>query len=119
MLSHLASRVFGTPLLVHRAKLAIILAVMGERLGIAPACGGPDLAVCEAIDRCAHGHAEGLGGDGVATQPGDVGVASLTIKNGKQPGEGCCCSPRCAQAVIMSAGWPPETLASLLAGCPR
>ena len=36
MLSHLASRVFGTPLLVHRAKLAIILAVMGERLGIAP-----------------------------------------------------------------------------------
>ena len=113
-------------MLVHRAKLDIILAVMGDRLGIAPACGGPDLAVCEAIDRCAHGHAANLGGDGVATQPGDVGVAALTIKNGKPPGEGCRYSPRCAQAVIMGsdlvasgfAGWPPETLVSLLAGCP-
>lgn len=36
MLPHLASRLFGTPLLVHRAKLDVILAVMGERLGIAP-----------------------------------------------------------------------------------
>jgi signal peptide peptidase SppA len=36
MLPHLASRLFGTPLLVHRAKLDIILAVMGERLGVAP-----------------------------------------------------------------------------------
>ncbi len=38
MLPHLASRLFGTPLLVHRAKLDVILAVMGERLGLtAPA----------------------------------------------------------------------------------
>ncbi len=35
MLPHLASRLFGTPLLVHRAKLDVILAVMGERLGLA------------------------------------------------------------------------------------
>jgi signal peptide peptidase SppA len=36
MLPHLASRLFGTPLLVHRAKLDVILALMGERLGVAP-----------------------------------------------------------------------------------
>ncbi len=36
MLPHLASRLFGTPLLVHRAKLDVILAVMGERLGVVP-----------------------------------------------------------------------------------
>ena len=35
MLPHFASRLFGTPLLVHRAKLDVILAVMGERLGLA------------------------------------------------------------------------------------
>ncbi len=35
MLPHLASRLFGTPLLVHRAKLDVILAVMGERFGLA------------------------------------------------------------------------------------
>jgi signal peptide peptidase SppA len=35
MLPHLSSRLFGTPLLVHRAKLDVILAVMGERLGLA------------------------------------------------------------------------------------
>jgi signal peptide peptidase SppA len=38
MLPHLASRLFGTPLLVHRAKLDVILAVLGERLNLqAPA----------------------------------------------------------------------------------
>jgi signal peptide peptidase SppA len=36
MLPHLVSRLFGTPLLVHRAKLDVILAVMGERLGVTP-----------------------------------------------------------------------------------
>ena len=35
MLPHFASRLFGTPLLVHRAKLDVILAVMGERLRLA------------------------------------------------------------------------------------
>src|SRR3546814_17067841 len=34
-MTYLASRLFGTPLLVHRAKLDVILAVMGERLGLA------------------------------------------------------------------------------------
>lgn len=43
MLPHLASRLFGTPLLVHRPKLDVILAVLGERLNLqAPAA---DLAV--------------------------------------------------------------------------
>ena len=36
MLPHLASRLFGTPLLVHRAKLDVILAVLGDRLNIHP-----------------------------------------------------------------------------------
>lgn len=36
MLHHLASRLFGTPLLVHRAKLDVILAVLGDRLNIPP-----------------------------------------------------------------------------------
>ena len=36
MLPHLASRMFGTPLLVHRAKLDVILAVLGDRLNIQP-----------------------------------------------------------------------------------
>jgi signal peptide peptidase SppA len=34
MLPHLASRLFGTPLLVHRAKLDVILSALGSRLGI-------------------------------------------------------------------------------------
>lgn len=34
MLPHLASRIFGTPLLVHRAKLDVILSALGPRLGI-------------------------------------------------------------------------------------
>jgi signal peptide peptidase SppA len=36
MLPHLASRLFGAPLLVHRAKLDVILAVLGDRLNIHP-----------------------------------------------------------------------------------
>ncbi len=36
MLPHLAARIFGTPLLVQRAKLDVILAVLGERLNILP-----------------------------------------------------------------------------------
>lgn len=34
MLPHLASRIFGTPLLIHRAKLDVILAVLSDRIGI-------------------------------------------------------------------------------------
>ena len=32
-LPHLASRLYGTPLLVARSKLDIILAVLGDRIG--------------------------------------------------------------------------------------
>jgi len=35
MLTHLASRIFGTPLLVHRSKLDVILAALSDRIGIA------------------------------------------------------------------------------------
>jgi len=34
MLPHLASRLFGTPLLVHRAKLDVILSALGPRFGL-------------------------------------------------------------------------------------
>jgi capsid assembly protease len=40
MLPHLAARLFGTPLLIHRAKLDVILSVLGPRLGI-----GTDAAI--------------------------------------------------------------------------
>lgn len=43
MLPHIASRIFGSPLLVHRPKLDVILAVLSDRLGIAPPAA--DLAV--------------------------------------------------------------------------
>jgi signal peptide peptidase SppA len=43
MLPHLAARLFGTPLLVHRAKLDVILAVLGERLNLAAPAA--DLAI--------------------------------------------------------------------------
>ncbi|WP_240127018.1 S49 family peptidase [Thermomonas alba] len=36
MLPHLAARLFGTPLLVQRAKLDVILAVLAERMALAP-----------------------------------------------------------------------------------
>ena len=32
---HLASRIFGTPLLIHPRKLDVILSVLGPRLGVA------------------------------------------------------------------------------------
>ena len=40
MLTFLASRLFGTPLLIHRPKLDVILSVVGQRIGMAdvPAC---------------------------------------------------------------------------------
>ena len=34
-LSHLASRLYGTPLLIARAKLDVILFLLGPRLGLA------------------------------------------------------------------------------------
>ena len=35
MLPHLAARLFGTPLLIHQPKLDVILAVLGQRVGLA------------------------------------------------------------------------------------
>jgi len=47
MLPHLASRLFGRPLLVQRAKLDVILTVLGPRLGLSPSANLPevDLAI--------------------------------------------------------------------------
>ena len=39
LLPHLAARLFGVPLAIHRPKLDVILAVLGPRVGLA------DLAV--------------------------------------------------------------------------
>jgi signal peptide peptidase SppA len=35
LLPHLAARLFGTPLLIHQPKLDLILAVLGQRIGLA------------------------------------------------------------------------------------
>ncbi len=45
-MTYLASRLFGTPLLIHRPKLDVILSVVGQRIGIAdvPAMPMMDLA---------------------------------------------------------------------------
>ena len=46
-MTYLASRLFGTPLLIHRTKLDVILSVVGQRIGIAdiPAMPSMDVAV--------------------------------------------------------------------------
>ena len=46
MLTFLASRLFGTPLLIHRPKLDVILSVVGQRIGMAdvPALPPVDMA---------------------------------------------------------------------------
>jgi signal peptide peptidase SppA len=45
-MTYLASRLFGTPLLIHRPKLDVILSVVGQRIGMAdvPAMPGMDMA---------------------------------------------------------------------------
>jgi signal peptide peptidase SppA len=45
-MTYLASRLFGTPLLIHRAKLDVILSVVGQRIGMAdvPAMPMMDMA---------------------------------------------------------------------------
>lgn len=35
VLAHLAARLFGVPLAIHRPKLDVILAVLGARIGLA------------------------------------------------------------------------------------
>ena len=47
MFPHLAARLFGTPLLVQRAKLDVILAVLAERLPLA----GPDAQLAPPLPR--------------------------------------------------------------------
>lgn len=37
LLPHLAARLFGTPLMIHRPKLEVILAVLGPRIGLSQA----------------------------------------------------------------------------------
>ncbi|MEW6415831.1 MAG: S49 family peptidase [Pseudomonadota bacterium] len=67
MLPHLASRIFGTPLLVHRAKLDVILSALGPRLGIdhpIPA-DAPDRLAALPPAR--------------STSPGAVGIAVIPI----------------------------------------
>ncbi len=46
-MTYLASRLFGTPLLIHRPKLDVILSVVGQRIGMAdvPAMPSMDMAV--------------------------------------------------------------------------
>ena len=46
-MTYLASRLFGTPLLIHRPKLDVILSVVGQRIGLADVLPMPamDLAV--------------------------------------------------------------------------
>ena len=46
-MTYLASRLFGTPLLIHRPKLDVILSVVGQRIGMAdvPAMPTMDMAV--------------------------------------------------------------------------
>ncbi len=46
-MTYLASRLFGTPLLIHRPKLDVILSVVGQRIGMAdvPAMPAIDMAV--------------------------------------------------------------------------
>jgi signal peptide peptidase SppA len=46
-MTYLASRLFGTPLLIHRPKLDVILSVVGQRIGMAdvPAMPMTDMAV--------------------------------------------------------------------------
>jgi signal peptide peptidase SppA len=55
-LPHLASKIFGTPLLIHRAKLDVILAVLGERMNIQ----APDVELALPAPRAAPAGAPGV-----------------------------------------------------------
>lgn len=49
MLPHLAARLYGTPLLIARAKLDVILAVLGSRIGLEPSVSVPEIALVRAV----------------------------------------------------------------------
>src|SRR5574340_444445 len=62
LLPHMAARLFGAPLMIHRPKLEVILAVLGPRIGL------PQAAVpSDAIP------------DRVATPSGATGIAVLPV----------------------------------------
>ena len=50
-MTYLASRLFGTPLLIHRPKLDVILSVVGQRIGMAAV---PDLPAMPPLDLAAY-----------------------------------------------------------------
>lgn len=50
-MTYLASRLFGTPLLIHRPKLDVILSVVGQRIGMAAV---PDLPALPPLDLAAY-----------------------------------------------------------------
>lgn len=49
MLPHLAARLYGTPLLIARTKLDIILAVLGSRIGLEPSANLPEVGLAGAV----------------------------------------------------------------------
>ncbi len=56
LLPHLASRLYGTPLLIARSKLEVILSVLGERIGWPePTAGLPAYPVPRSQSACAPG----------------------------------------------------------------
>ena len=65
MLQHLAARLFGTPLLVQRAKLDVILAVLAERLPLA----GPDPQLAPPLPRSARSASESSSGGALGGPP--------------------------------------------------
>ena len=66
LLPHLAARLFGAPLLIHRPKLDVILSVLGSRVGL------PDLSVPTGFappDRNAAQSESSAGQSGIAVIP--------------------------------------------------
>jgi len=66
LLPHLAARLFGAPLLIHRPKLDVILSVLGSRVGL------PDLSVPTGfapLDRNAAQSESSAGQSGIAVIP--------------------------------------------------
>ena len=43
MLAHIADRVLGRPLFIHQGKAAMILSVLGERIGVEADAAGVDV----------------------------------------------------------------------------
>ena len=67
LLSHLAARLFGAPLLIHRPKLDVILSVLGSRVGL------PDLSASTGFAPPDRNAAQS------DTSPGQSGIAVIPI----------------------------------------